>query len=946
MSTNPVREFFESSQLSGGNADYVEALYDLWLADASAVSPQWSRYFEGFKGREAGDVSHAAAIARIEAAQRQPRSAPAVVPMSDEYARKQAGVLRLLTAYRSRGHLAANLDPLGLAAKMPAPDLGLAFHGLSDADLDTEFDTGNYAGSGQRMKLRDLFARLQKTYASTIGAEFMHISNHEQRNWIYTRLEQAAGDSGLDKAGKQRVLDGLTAAEGLERYLHTKYVGQKRFSLEGGDSLIPMLDDVVRAAGDNGIKELVIGMAHRGRLNVLVNILGKPPKTLFDEFEGKFELADDPAHTGDVKYHLGFSTDVKTPGGGVHVALAFNPSHLEIVNAVVAGSVHARQTRRRDSGHTQSMAVLIHGDAAFAGQGVNMELMNMSQARGFRIGGSLHIVINNQVGFTTSNPQDARSTMYCTDLAKMVNAPVLHVNGDDPEAVIEVTRLAYAFRKQFQRDVVIDLVCYRRHGHNEADEPAATQPVMYKVIRARPTTRDLYQQQLVKQGVLAEGEAAKQFEAYRDRLEAGKPMTEIDPSPSRDGRVDWARFIGGKLSTPTDTRVPKAQLLELSAKLLAVPEDMKLQPRVAKIYEDRRKMQAGEHPADWGFAENLAYATLVAAGHDMRLVGQDTSRGTFFHRHAVLHDQTDGHTFLPLGMIRPGADVEVIDSLLSENAVMAFEYGHSTTDPDTLNIWEAQFGDFANGAQVVVDQFISSGEAKWNRLCGLVLLLPHGYEGQGPEHSSARLERYLQLCGMDNMSVCMPTTPAQNFHMLRRQMLRPVRKPLIVMTPKSLLRHKLAVSTLDELADGSFQLVIGEHRKLAAKKVKRVVLCSGKVYYDLLEHSEKDKQTDVAIIRVEQLYPFPRDAVRAELAKYAAAQEVVWCQEEPMNQGAWFQIRHHLQACVGPKHTLSYAGRTSSPAPATGHQKTHATEQAALVEQALVAPVGTDSSAE
>jgi 2-oxoglutarate dehydrogenase E1 component len=945
VSTNPVREFFESSQLSGGNADYVEALYDQWLTDAEAVSPQWSHYFEGFKGREAGDRPHAAAIARIEAAQRQPRGSVAL-PVSDEHARKQAGVLRLLTAYRSRGHLAANLDPLGLATKMPAPDLGLAFHGLSDADLDTEFDTGNYAGDGQRMKLRDLLARLQKTYASTIGAEFMHISNHEQRNWIYTRLERAAGESGLDKAGKQRVLDGLTAAEGLERYLHTKYVGQKRFSLEGGDSLIPMLDDVVRAAGDNGIKELVIGMAHRGRLNVLVNILGKPPKTLFDEFEGKFELADDPAHTGDVKYHLGFSTDVKTPKGGVHVALAFNPSHLEIVNAVVAGSVHARQTRRRDSGHTQSMAVLIHGDAAFAGQGVNMELLNMSQARGFRIGGSLHIVINNQVGFTTSNPQDARSTMYCTDLAKMVNAPVLHVNGDDPEAVIEVTRLAYAFRKQFQRDVVIDLVCYRRHGHNEADEPAATQPVMYKVIRARPTTRDLYQQQLVKQGVLAEGDAAKQFEAYRDRLEAGKPMTDIEPSPKRDVRVDWARFLGGKLSTPTDTRVPKKKLLELSAKLLAVPEDIKLQPRVAKIYEDRRKMQAGEHPADWGFAENLAYATLVAEGHDMRLVGQDTSRGTFFHRHAVLHDQTDGHTFLPLGMVREGADVEVIDSLLSENAVLAFEYGHSTTDPDTLNIWEAQFGDFANGAQVVVDQFISSGEAKWNRLCGLVLLLPHGYEGQGPEHSSARLERYLQLCAMDNMSVCVPTTPAQDFHMLRRQMLRPVRKPLIVMTPKSLLRHKLAVSTLDELADGSFQLVIGEHRKLAAKKVKRVVLCSGKVYYDLLERSEKDKQTDVAIIRVEQLYPFPREEVRAELAKYAAAQEVVWCQEEPRNQGAWYQIRHHLQACVGSERSLSYAGRMSSPAPATGHHKTHVTEQTALVEQALVAPVGSDSSAE
>ncbi|MEO7072153.1 MAG: 2-oxoglutarate dehydrogenase E1 component, partial [Rhodanobacter sp.] len=894
MSTNPVREFFESSQLSGGNADYVQALYDQWLTDAAAVSEQWARYFEGFKGREAGDVPHAAAIARIESAQRQRAGAQTAAPVSDEHARKQAGVLRLLTAYRSRGHLAANLDPLGLAAKMPAPDLGLPFHGLSDADLDTEFDTGNYAGDGQRMKLRDLLARLQKTYASTIGAEFMHISNHEQRNWIYSHLEQSAGDSGLDKAGKLRVLEGLTAAEGLERYLHTKYVGQKRFSLEGGDSLIPMLDDVVRAAGDNGVKEVVIGMAHRGRLNVLVNILGKPPKTLFDEFEGKFELADDPAHTGDVKYHLGFSTDVKTPKGGVHVALAFNPSHLEIVNAVVAGSVHARQTRRRDSGHRQSMAVLIHGDAAFAGQGVNMELLNMSQARGFRIGGSLHIVINNQVGFTTSNPQDARSTMYCTDLAKMVNAPVLHVNADDPEAVIEVTRLAYAFRKQFQRDVVIDLVCYRRHGHNEADEPAATQPVMYKVIRARPTTRDLYQQQLVKEGVLAEGDAAKQFEAYRDRLEAGKAMTDIDPSPARDGRVDWARFTGGKLSTPTDTRVSKAKLLDLSAKLLALPEDMKLQPRVAKIYEDRRKMGAGEQPADWGFAENLAYATLIAEGHDMRLVGQDTSRGTFFHRHAVLHDQTDGHTFLPLGMIRADADVEVIDSLLSENAVMAFEYGHSTTDPDTLNIWEAQFGDFANGAQVVIDQFISSGEAKWNRLCGLVLLLPHGYEGQGPEHSSARLERYLQLCAMDNMSVCVPTTPAQNFHMLRRQMLRLVRKPLIVMTPKSLLRHKLAVSSLQELADGNFQLVIGEHRKLAAKKVKRVVLCSGKVYYDLLEDAEKRDLKDVAIIRVEQLYPFPHKAFSTELKKYPNLSEVVWCQDEPQNQGAWFFVQHYI----------------------------------------------------
>jgi len=949
VSTNLIREFFDSSQLAGGNADYVESLYDSWLADASSVSPDWGRYFETFKGRESGDVSHVPAIARIEAAQKQRRTGASAAPLSagdDEHARKQAGVLRLLTAYRSRGHLAAELDPLGLTEKMPAPDLGLAFHGLDDADLDTEFDTGNYAGNGQRLKLRELMTRLKKTYASTIGAEFMYISNHEQRNWIYSRLEQNAGKCGLDKAGKQRVLDGLNGAEGLERYLHTKYVGQKRFSLEGGDSLIPMLDDVVRAAGDNGIKELVIGMAHRGRLNVLVNILGKAPKTLFDEFEGRFEHPDDPAHSGDVKYHMGFSADIKTPKGGVHVALAFNPSHLEIVNPVVSGSVHSRQGRRRDTMHEKSMAVIIHGDAAMAGQGVNMELFNMSQTRGFKVGGSLHIVINNQVGFTTSNPQDARSTLYCTDLAKMVNAPVFHVNGDDPEAVIEVTRLAYDFRKTFRKDVVIDLVCYRRHGHNEADEPAATQPVMYQIIRKRPTTRDLYSQQLVKEGVLAEGEPQKQLEAYRDRLEAGAPMAELDPSPKRDHPVDWARFVGGKLSTPTDTGVPKKKLQELANKLLTLPDDLTLQARVAKIYDDRRKMAAGEQAADWGFAENLAYATLIDGGYDLRMVGQDSGRGTFFHRHAVLHDQKDGHTYLPLGTVRDDADVEVIDSLLSEEAVMAFEYGHSTTDPDTLNIWEAQFGDFANGAQVVIDQFISSGEAKWNRLSGLVLLLPHGYEGQGPEHSSARLERFLQLCAMENMQVCVPTTPAQDFHMIRRQMLRPARKPLIVMTPKSLLRHKLAVSSLDDLANGSFQLVIGDHRELPAKKVKRVVLCSGKVYYDLLEESERRELKDVAIVRVEQLYPFPREQVTAELEKYPSAKEVFWCQEEPMNQGAWFQIRHHLQACVSSKHSLSYAGRARSAAPAAGHLNTHVAEQAALVEQALVAPVGTDHAAE
>jgi len=944
VSTNLIREFLESSQLAGGNADYVESLYDAWLTDPASVSTQWSQYFASFKGREAGDVPHGDAIARIEAAQKQRHFAAA--PVDDAHARKQAGVLRLLTAYRSRGHLAADLDPLGLTQKMEAPDLGLAFHGLSEADLDTEFDCGTFAGGGQRMKLRELWARLKKVYTSGLGAEFMHISDHAQRNWLYSRLEQANGSAGLDAAGKQRVLDGLTAADGLERYLHTKYVGQKRFSLEGGDSLIPLLDDVVRAAGDDGMKEVVIGMAHRGRLNVLVNILGKPPRTLFDEFEGRFDHPDDPAHSGDVKYHMGFSADVKTPKGGVHVALAFNPSHLEIVNPVVAGSVHARQVRRRDGAREQSMAVLVHGDAALAGQGVNMELFQMSQARGFKTGGSLHVVVNNQVGFTTSNREDSRSTLYCTDIAKMVNAPVFHVNGEDPEAVIEATRLAYAFRKAFRKDVVVEIVCYRRHGHNEADEPSATQPVMYQIIKKRPPARELYGKQLVSEGVIADGDVQKRFDAYRDRLEAGLPMTELDPAPKRDIHIDWARYLQGKLADAADTTLPKARLLELAGKLLDIPKDIALQSRVAKIYDDRRKMAAGELPADWGFAENLAYASVIDAGHNLRLVGQDSGRGTFFHRHAVLHDQKDGHTFMPLATIRAGADVEVVDSLLSEEAVMAFEYGHATTDPDTLSIWEAQFGDFANGAQVVIDQFISSGESKWNRLCGLALFLPHGYEGQGPEHSSARLERFLQLCAMDNMQVCVPTTPAQDFHMIRRQMLRDVRKPLIVMTPKSLLRHKLAVSTLDELAGGSFQLVIGEHRELAAKKVKRVVLCAGRVYYDLLEEAEKRGLADVAIVRVEQLYPFPRTEVCEQLARYSAAKEVVWCQEEPMNQGAWFQIRHHLQACTATRHSLSYAGRARSAAPAAGHHNTHVVEQAALVEQALAGPIGTDYAAE
>jgi len=946
VSQSLLQQFAATSQLSGTNAGFIEELYESWLRDANAVAPEWRAYFDTFKGREAGDVPHSDAIARIEAAQARNGHAVAVAaPVSDAQAQKQAAVLKLVTAYRSRGHLAADLDPLGMAQKQPAPDLDPAFHGLTAADMDTEFATGALAGP-QKLKLRDLIARLRATYAATIGAEFMHISHVEQRRWVHERLEAAAGQFGLTADERRQTLELLTQAEGLERYLHTRYVGQKRFSLEGGDSLIPLLDEFLRRGGEDGVRDMVIGMAHRGRLNVLVNTLGKAPQKLFAEFEGKFDHADDPAHSGDVKYHMGFSADVKTAGHTVHLALAFNPSHLEIVNPVVAGSVRARQTRRGDAQREQVLPVMIHGDAALAGQGVNMEVFNMSQARGFAVGGSIHIVINNQIGFTTSDPHDARSTLYCTDVAKMVNAPVLHVNGDDPEAVVFCARLAFDFRARFKRDVVIDLVCYRRHGHNEADEPAATQPLMYQVIRARPTARELYAARLATDGLVTADAAQAMVEAYRAKLEAGQPIAPLDPAFKDAFAVDWTRHIGARLDQAVATGVAKDKLAALNAKILTLPPELVLHPRVAKIYTDRVAMAAGTHPMDWGFAENLAYASIIDDGYDLRLVGQDSGRGTFFHRHAELHDQKTGKIHVPLEGVRRNAHVHVIDSLLSEEAVMAFEYGYATADPHTLTIWEAQFGDFANGAQVVIDQFIAAGEAKWDRLCGLALFLPHGYEGQGPEHSSARLERYLQLCALQNMQVCVPTTPAQMFHMLRRQMLRDCRKPLIVLTPKSLLRHKLAVSSLDDLANGGFQLVIPDSTAKPGQKVRRVVLCSGKVYYDLVEDAVKRELTDVAIVRVEQLYPFPRTEVKAQIEKYPAAKEIVWCQEEPMNQGAWYQIQHHLVACLGAENSLHYTGRVRSPSPAAGHLPTHIAEQSALVEQALVGPAGADHSAD
>ena len=923
---------YDTTLLFGGNAPYVETLYEQYLQDPASVPGTWATYFRGL---QAGAVEtprgpiEAELLARANA----PRAVASAGGMDPQAAEKQAAVIRLIGAYRSRGHLQAKLDPLGLMVPSETPDLELKFHGLSPADMDTVFSTVSLAGPDRR-PLKDIWQMLQQVYCGAIGFEFGHVSDNDERLWLKSRVEGSQARAGLSQDERLTILKDLTAAEGLEKYLHTKYVGQKRFSLEGGDSLMPLLHDVVQRSGAVGIQEIVVGMAHRGRLNVLVNLLGKSPKELFLEFEGVHEHTDG---SGDVKYHMGFSSDIKTSSGTVHLALAFNPSHLEIVNPVVEGSVRARQDRRNDVKGEKILPVLVHGDAAFAGQGVNMETLQLSQARGFHTGGTLHVVLNNQIGFTISRPDDARSTPYCTDLAKMLEAPVFHVNGDDPEAVIFVTRLALDYRMTFHKDVFIDLVCYRRHGHNEADEPSATQPVMYQHIKGHATPRALYADALAGQGVITTAAALDLTEQYRKDLDAGKTVApDITPYVRNEFSVDWSRFQKRMPSEATDTRLDAQRMQPLMQAMNRVPAEVELHPRVAKIYDDRRKMAAGELPMDWGFAETLAYASLLTAGCEVRLTGQDSGRGTFFHRHAVLHNQKDDNTYTPLEHLQPGQKrVTITDSLLSEEAVMGFEYGYSTADPDALVIWEGQFGDFANGAQVVIDQFMAAGEAKWGRLCGLTLFLPHGYEGQGPEHSSARLERYLQLCAEHNMQVCVPSNPAQMFHMLRRQALRPFRKPLVVLTPKSLLRHKLSVSVLADLSDGKFQLLIPEAEDLKAAKVQRVVFCSGKVYYDLLEARRAAKVDDVAIVRIEQLYPFPQAEYAEVINGYPNAHDIVWCQEEPGNQGAWYQIRHRLQEPLRQKHVLSYAGRSPSASTAAGYMELHVQQQKALIQDAL-----------
>ncbi|MFT4047143.1 MAG: 2-oxoglutarate dehydrogenase E1 component [Solimonas sp.] len=944
MATSKYQSFIESSSINGANAPYVEAFYEQFLDDPESVDPSWRAYFRLIQDQNGPrEIPHSEVVARFERLAREPRRVVAAEAGFDaKAAEKQAGVLRLINYYRMRGHQAARLDPLGLVTAPSLPDLDPGFHGLGPEDMETVFNTGTLATDGDRLPLKEIIRILKATYTDTIGAEYMYMTETTEKRWMQKRLESTVFQPKLPAQRKRDVLMQLVASEGLERYLHNKYVGQKRFSLEGGDSLIPAMDEILRACAARDVEEIVIGMAHRGRLNVLINTLGKSPKDLFAEFEGKYSV-DALSRAGDVKYHQGFSTDVEVEGKRLHLVLAFNPSHLEIVNPVVEGSVKARQTRRGDEAGQKIVPVLIHGDAAFAGQGVVMETLQLSQAKGYSTGGTVHFIVNNQIGFTTPDPieaargKESRTSRYCTDLAKMLEAPVLHVNGDDPEAVAFVSRLAVDFRHEFHKDVIVDICCYRRLGHNESDEPSVTSPVMYEAIKKQPTTMALYAKKLEEEGSIEKGDAEALVKQYRDGLDKGENIARVTLGlVGNKHTVNWSKYKEGGWDAPVDTTVTRKSITTLSEQLLKTPDGFTLHPRVQKIWEDRAKMASGELPMDWGFAETMAYASLVNDGFHVRLCGQDARRGTFFHRHATIHDYKNGERYTPLRhLVEDKYGFVVNDTLLSEEGVLGFEYGYSTTDPDSLVIWEAQFGDFANGAQVLFDQFISSGQSKWGRLCGLTLFLPHGYEGQGPEHSSARLERYLQLCAENNQQVCVPSTPAQMFHMLRRQMKRSVRLPLIVMTPKSLLRHPLSVSTLDDLTKGGFQPVIQEVEPLDARKVTRIVFCSGKVYFDLVQERQKQKLENVAIVRIEQLYPFPRAGYEQALAAYPNAREVVWCQEEPENQGAWYQIKHRLAAYLQPQHQMLYSTRKGASTTASGYFKVHLKEQAEVVQEAL-----------
>ena len=936
-----MEQFVSSSHFSGANAVYVEGLYETYLHSPNSVPDEWRKFFDSLprvNGSVKPDVSHDTVVQYFELLGKK-KSRPTPAPGSGgihlEHERKQVKVVQLISSYRFRGHQRAKLDPLKLMVRENVPDLNLQFHGLTNADLETTFQSGPLYLGKQEATLREIVETLEDTYCGKLGPEFMHITSFAEKQWLAQRFESVRSTPTYGDDDRLDVLMRLTAAEGLEKHLDSKYPGTKRFGLEGGESLIPLLDCLIHRSGEYGVKEIVMAMAHRGRLNVLVNILGKNPAEMFEEFEGK-RLVNT---SGDVKYHQGFSSNVMTPGGEVHLALGFNPSHLEISCPVMIGSGRARQDRRNDASGQKVLPILIHGDAAFSGQGVVMETFQLSQTRAYQTGGTIHIVINNQIGFTTSRRDDARSTEYCTDVAKLVGAPILHVNGDDPDAVMFAAMLATDYRYEFGKDVVIDLVCYRRRGHNETDEPSATQPEMYSAIRSHETTRAIYARKLIDEGVINQSKANSMAEEYRSSLDSGEfVVPNLVREPDTGLFVDWNPYLGHDWRTSADTGIALKVLQKVASQITSIPDGISVQRQVAKIYDDRRKMAGGALPLNWGMSELLAYGTLIQQGFPIRFTGQDSRRGTFSHRHAVVFDQKSDDAYLPLAnLYEDQPRFDIYDSILSEEAVLAFEYGYATTSPKGLIIWEAQFGDFVNGAQVVIDQFIASGEHKWARLSGLVMMLPHGFEGQGPEHSSARLERFLQLCAENNMQVCIPTTPSQIFHLLRRQAIRPMRRPLVIMSPKWILRHKLATSLLEELADGRFDCVIDDS-SVVVKNVKKVILCSGKVFYHLLEERDSKNISNVAIIRIEQLYPFPDKEIDEILTKYKGINEIVWCQEEPRNQGAWYNSQHFLRAAavrLSEDLSLEYVGRPSSAAPASGYMSVHLEEQKKFIEEAL-----------
>jgi 2-oxoglutarate dehydrogenase E1 component len=927
---------------------YVESLYEDYVRDPASVSEDWQSVFSQ---QEAGEASPAVANPRSVEQEliRRTRNPHSQTPISRPSAKalpstdgswmaKQGSILRLIQAYRTLGHVQADIDPIRLRSKPTVADLHPETFGFTELDQEMVFNTGNLVAP-DFLKLREILDLLQETYTRSIGIEYMHISDMEQKNWLMHRSESTRARVELSAEERQGLLASLVSAEGLERYLHRKFSGKKRFSLEGGESFIPLVQEAIQQAGSLGVNEVVIGMAHRGRLNLLTNVMGKAPNILFQEF-GEHVAGMDDQMTGDVKYHQGFSSDVETPGGLVHLALAFNPSHLEIINPVICGSGRARMERAGDHSLQKVLPFMVHGDAAISGQGVAYESLQMSQTRGYAVGGTLHVVINNQIGFTTSHPRDARSSLYCTDIGKVTECPIFHVNGDDPEAVIWAVRAAVDFRMKFHKDVFIDLVCFRRHGHNEGDEPSVTQPHMYRNIRKHSGTAKLYAEKLDKLEVVKESRYKQMVAQYRDALDEGSQVAPnvVPRSLHSEYYTAWQPYLDGHWDDDTETSVTIRKLKRLGREACKLPIDFSLHPGVRKLLEDRQKMIEGDLPVDWGCAETLAYATLLDSGFRVRISGQDSGRGTFFHRHAVMHDYENGRRFIPLRHLAAsrGSLFTVVDSILSEEAVLGFEYGYSMTDPATLVIWEAQYGDFANGAQVLIDQFISSSQQKWNLFSGLVMMLPHGWEGQGPEHSSARLERFLQLCAQENLQVVVPSSAAQMFHVLRRQMMRKLRIPLIIMSPKSMLRKKEAYSTLKDFTNGEFQTLIPETDEgIEPKKVTRVVLCSGKLYYELVKQREESELKNVAILRLEQLYPFDHDAVMKQLSGYPKMKTLVWSQEEPMNQGAWYQIRHRLQACVKKSQELVFAGRVACSAPAGGSVLRHNQREQILIHASL-----------